>query len=211
MAKISLVVGLILTLVMVPPLNAGCGHFFHHKAVVAVPVAVAVPVYQVGTDLEIKAAVERALREREALASQQAFQAQQNQLKAYQQQQWEAERKPPVQQPTQQYPTSQPRAINTDFRGSDLSGLAPTVMTKCGQCHANANSSAGSSLDLSKGINAEQFFRITDMIANKTNVPPAMNSVINSLKPEEYGKILDEFIKLKKAVTRPTESNTSGY
>lgn len=211
MAKISLALVLILTLVLVPTLNAGCGHFFHHKVVVAVPVAVAVPVYQVGTDLEIKAAVERAFREREALANQQAFQAQQNQLKAYQQQQWEAERKPPIQQPTQQYPTT---AQGTYGNLPQFRQMAPTLFAKCAQCHESVSSSAGATYDMSAGLTGDQFLRVTDMIANKTNLPPQMVKVMDGIKPEEYGKMLDELIKVAKAtksVAPQVVSNPYGY
>lgn len=200
--KIKALVAFVLILSLVTnPLQAGCGHFFHHKKVVVAVQAVAVPVYQVGTDLEIKAAVEAALRQREAYAAQQAFNQQQAQLKAYQQQQWGAERKP-------QQPVQQTAAVTGPY---DQRSLAPVVFTKCGQCHATANSSAGGSFDLSKGVTAEEFVRITDMLANKTNVPEKMASVVNSLKPEEYGQILDGMLKLNKAGKSAPQVVSSPY
>lgn len=194
MAKVALV-SILIGIVAVPDLIAGgCGHYF--QKVVAVPVVAAVPVYQVGTDLEIKAAVEKALREREAYAAQQALKQQQQGLRDYQQQQWEAERRQPEQPTSTSYSPNQ---------------IAPTVVEKCGRCHAGPNSSAGGSFNLSSQLTGEQFFRITDMIANKTDVPAQMTGVINNLKPEEYGKLLDEFIKLKKVGSVPKVVSNFSY
>lgn len=194
MAKVKalvLVVLLIFSLLFPPLVQAGCGHFFHHQKVVVVQ-AVPVALYQVGSDLEIKAAVEKALRQREAAA----YQQQQQAVRNVQQQEWEAERKPT------QAPVAAPAP----------SGFA-TLAAKCGRCHAQDNSSAGGSFSLARGLDAEMFFRVTDMVANKTDVPPAMVPVLNGLKPEEYGKLLDELIQLKKAsVARPApEVSTGGY
>lgn len=150
----------------------GCGAFFHHKqvAVAAVPVLVTHS-YQVSPDLEIEAALERILRRRES----------QNQTK---------------QQNTNQQ--NQEVKQNQLSSGNSFKQVAPKVYEKCARCHENDNSSAGEFFSFSN-LNGDSFLRITDMVANKTDVPDEMISVINSFKQDEYGPFLDQMIKLTKA------------
>lgn len=182
----ALVAFLVASILYAPLAQAGCGVYFKKQvvAVAAVPVAV----YQVGSDLEARAAAIKALRDYGIIA--------QDAKPVGEDKHVQSKQAPPA-----------PEEATGDFRK-----VAPTLFAKCGSCHAFPEASAGSYFALSEGLDGDTFFRITDMVANKADVPAKMKNVINSIKPDEYGKILDEAIKLKKVKSGQTAKVTvSGF
>lgn len=205
MAKVLMTLILIVALVLAPSQAwaGGCGYYSYAYPIVQQviqPVYQPFAVYQVGQDLEIKAAVEKALRIREEAE----FQQKQAYVQQYQQQQWSAQRPAPYAPPQQQgYAHQQQAPPQQPTAQPPLAGggpQLPTLMKHCGSCHATENSSAGYKWSLNRPQTAEQGMLIVDWVANpqspKVPPPPQMSGVLNGIPAQEKGAILNELLSI---------------
>lgn len=183
----------------------GCGHYTPIIQQVIQPIYQPFAIYQVGQDLEIKAAVEKAMRARD-LAE---YQQKQALIRQNQQQEWTAQQPAPYNHgqqvyqhqqqppPQQQVTTTQPPLVG---RGQ---GQLTALTKHCGRCHATENSSAGYKWSFDRPTTSLQKLAIFDWVANPTApktqdipLPPQMAGVLSAIPLQEKGAILDEVLSL---------------
>lgn len=75
----------------------------------------------------------------------------------------------------------------------------------CARCHQGQNKKATEYWDMRKGITPDQGWLITGMVTGKIKPPASMQTVINQIKKEEKGTLLDELFALSSQSNTPKE------
>lgn len=178
----------VLTVVIInQPARADCGHFFRKQVVYqqqyyapayVAPIIVAAPIYySAGQDIQIEAAVERALRLRE-----------QAPVKGYQQ---------PVQAPVQapiQAPIQAPVKGNGHLE--PLQNVQVGTFAKCARCHTGEKAEAGLVLDGRTPIDTWTVFRWNQIAGQGRDVPAKMQGLIGTMTAEQKGAVNDALLDL---------------
>lgn len=68
------------------------------------------------------------------------------------------------------------------------------ISAKCSRCHTGAE--AKGSVDFSTAIDASTFRRSMELLGTGKDAPPAMAGVLQSLTPEDKGKLMEELLRL---------------
>lgn len=177
------------------PARADCGHFFRKKVVVqqvvapayAAPIVYAAPVYySAGVDIQIEAAVEKALRLRDQAPA-----------KGYQQ---------PVQAPVQapiQAPIQAPGPKGGTLE--PLQNVQVGTFAKCTRCHAGENAAGGLVLDGQTPIDTWTVYRWNQIAGQGRDVPAKMQGLIGAMTPEQKGAVNDALLDLVAARPQPVQ------
>lgn len=169
--RVALVALLSISLVVIPcnVYAGGCHVLVKQVPVVAAVAYTPIVVARVGDDLENRAVVIKEVRE-ELTRLGIVPNGQQH----------------PQQQQIQAAPPANPIKVNP--RG--------LLANHCARCHQGGNQAATAVWDMRVGLTAEQGWSTINMIINKQNVPDAMKAVINQIKDQEKGTLLDELFAL---------------
>jgi cytochrome c553 len=78
------------------------------------------------------------------------------------------------------------------------------LSAKCAKCHNGPDSQGGDKFDLQAGRTDAAVTRTMEMLTSKTAAPDAMKGVINGMKPEEFGPLMDAMLALPRVAAPGT-------